>query len=68
MGETGLSKQNLRVGYAMMFESAVVAVIVALKFAMAVAVVPGLDPATAVAAAAALKVWLRLAIAAAALE
>ena len=40
-------------------------VIVALRFAMAVAVVPGLDPATAVAAAAALKVWLRLAIAAA---
>ena len=35
---------------------------------MAVAVVPGLDPASAVAAAAALKVWLRLAIAAAALE
>ena len=27
VGETGLSKQNLRLGYAMMFESAVVAVI-----------------------------------------
>ena len=34
----------------------------------AVATVPELDPATAVAEAAALKVWLRLAIAAAALE
>ena len=32
-----------------MFESAVVAVIVALRFAMAVAAVPELDPATAVA-------------------
>ena len=49
-----------------MFETAVVTVIVALRFAMAVAAVPELDPATAVAEAAALKVWLRLAIAAAA--
>ena len=40
---------------AMMFESAA-AVIVALRFAMAVATVPELDPATAVAEAAALKV------------
>ena len=48
-----------------MFESAVVTVIVALRFAIAVATVPELDPATAVTeAAAALKVWLRLAIAA----
>ena len=50
---------------AMMFESAAAAVIVALRFVMAVATVPELDPATAVAEAAALKVWLRLAIAAA---
>ena len=52
---------------AMMFESAAAAaVIVALRFAMVVATVPELDPATAVAEAAALKIWLRLAIAAAA--
>ena len=58
--------KRLRLVQAMMLETEVVAIIVALRFAMAVAVVPGLDPATAVAAAAALKVWLRLAIAAAA--